>query len=420
MTGAGGGQTHLPADYCGRILAGEYSDALKNTLRRHIAACQAFDAIGLPIMPYIAAWKIDTSGIWYEFVSRRFLALFASAPENLGREFNRAILDRRVYKHENVYPDVRELVLERREIDDQRHHLRRESIRKGATEAVYKVLLPDSSVRWLKDWAAVETFAPDGICLSPGYLADVSMEMDQKDQVHELNIVVNRDKDLLVEAERHAALGQISAQVYHEIRNPIFSIGGLAKRLSEQFPAGRPQSYMAVIVKEVERLEKVLHDLFRFTASVGLARAPVQPEELMKGVIGLFRSDLDKCGIRVALTFAENLPELMIDKEQMHEALVHILKNSIEAMPEGGNLEIELGVENGNVAFRIRDSGAGISIAHASRVTEPFFTTKVYGSGLGLSLAGKAVQLHGGELQINMLESGGTEAVILLPANSRA
>jgi len=420
MTGPGGGQTHLPADYCGRILAGEYSDALKETLRRHIAACQAFDAIGLPIMPYISAWEIDTSGIWYEFVSRRFLALFASAPENLGREFNRAILDRRVYKHENVYPDVRELVLERREIDDQRHHIRQESIQKGATEAVYKVLLPDSSVRWLKDWASVETFAPDGICLSPGYLADVSMEMDRKDQVDELNIVVNRDKDLLVEAERHAALGQISAQVYHEIRNPILSIGGLAKRLSEQFPADRPQTYMAVIVKEVERLEKILHNLFRFTAAVELARAPVQPEELMKRVIGLFRSDLDKCGIRVTLTFAEDLPELMIDQEQMHEALVHILKNSIEAMPEGGNLEIELGVENGNVAFRIRDSGAGISIAHASRVTEPFFTTKVYGSGLGLSLAGKAVQLHGGELQINMLESGGTEAVILLPANSRA
>lgn len=418
MTGPGDNQKH-PPDYCGRILAGEYSDALKNTLQRHRAACQAFDAIGLPIMPYIAAWKIDTSGIWYEFVSSRFLALFASTPENLGKVFSRAILDRRVYKHENVYPDVRELVLERREIDDQRHRIRQESIQKGATEAVYKVLLPDNSVRWLKDWATVETFARDGICLSPGYLADVSMEMDQKDQVNELNITVNRDKDLLVEAERHAALGQISAQVYHEIRNPILSIGGLAKRLSEQFPAGGPQSYMAVIVKEVERLEKILQNLFKFTAAVELARAPIQPAGLMKRVIGLFRSDLDKFGIKVTLRFAEDLPELMLDQEQIHEALVHIVKNSIEAMPGGGNLEIGLGVENGNVAFRIRDSGTGISIAHASRVTEPFFTTKVYGSGLGLSLASKAVHLHGGELYINMLASGGTEAVILLPINSR-
>ncbi|MHB8810902.1 MAG: sensor histidine kinase [Desulfobulbaceae bacterium] len=418
MTGLRDKQTHTP-DYCGRILAGEYSGALKNALQRHRAACQAFDAIGLPVMPYIAAWKIDTSGIWYEFVSERFLALFASTPEKLGQEFSRAVLDRRVYKHEDVYPDVRELVLARREIDDQRYLIRQESIQKGATEAVYKVLLPDNSVRWLKDWASVETFASDGICLSPGYLADVSMEMDRKDQVDELNIVVNRDKDLLVEAERHAALGQISAQVYHEIRNPILSIGGLAKRLAEQFPAGGPQSYMAVIVKEVERLENILHNLFKFTAAVELARAPIQPEGLLKRVIGLLRSDLDRYNIEVTLTFAADLPELMLDQEQIHEALVHILKNSIEAMPQGGHLEIGLGVENGNVAFRIRDSGTGISIAHASRVTEPFFTTKVYGSGLGLSLASKAVQLHGGKLEINMLASGGTEAVILLPIKSR-
>ncbi|MFZ5799660.1 MAG: sensor histidine kinase [Desulfobulbaceae bacterium] len=418
MTGPGDRQTP-PPEYCGRILAGGYSAALKKTLRRHRAACRAFDALGLPVMPYIAAWKIDAAGIWYEFVSRRFLALFASTPENLGKEFSRAILDRRVYRHENVSPDVRELVLARREIDAQRPLIRKESIQKGATEAVYKVRLPDNRVRWLKDWASVETFAEDDICLSPGYLADVSMEMDRKDQVDELNIVVNRDKDLLVEAERHAALGQISAQVYHEIRNPILSIGGLAKRLSEQFPAGGPQSYMAVIVKEVERLEKILHNLFKFTAAVELARAPVRPEALLKQVIGLLRSDLDKCGIKVTLTITDDLPELMLDQEQMHEALVHILKNSIEAMPGGGNLDIGLGVENGNVAFRIRDTGPGISTTHASRVTEPFFTTKVYGSGLGLSLAGKAVQLHGGELSINTLASGGTEAVILLPVNSR-
>jgi signal transduction histidine kinase len=417
VTGPHGNQTALP-DYCGRILAGKYSASLKNRLQRHIIACQAFDGIGLAVMPYIAAWKIETSGIWYEFVSRRFLALFASTPENLGKEFSKAILDRRIYRHEDVYPDVRELVLQRQEIDDQRHHIRQESIRTGATEAVYKVRLPDNTVRWLKDWASVETFADDGICLSPGYLADVSMEMDQKDQVSELNILVNRDKDLLVEAERHAALGQISAQVYHEIRNPILSIGGLAKRLADQFPTGRSQSYMAVIVKEVERLEKILQNLFKLTAAVELDRAPVRPEELIKSVISLFRSDLAKYGIKVTLTIEEQLPGLMLDQEQIHEALVHIVKNSIDAMPEGGNLEICLGIENRNIAFRIRDSGTGISMAHASRVTEPFFTTKVYGSGLGLSLANKTVQLHGGELNINMLEEGGTEAVILLPINS--
>jgi len=415
VTGPYTSPTKATPDYYGRILDGKYTDRLKNTVQHHIAACQAFDDIGLAVMPYIAAWKTDAPGIWYEFASRRFLALYDSTPENLGKKLSRSILDRRVYRHESIYPDVRETVLHRQEIDDQRHHLRQESTRKGETEAVYKVLLPDSSVRWLKDWASVETFAQDGICLSPGYLADVSMEMDQKDQINELNIVVNRDKDLLVEAERHAALGQISAQVYHEIRNPILSIGGLAKRLSEQFPAGGPQAYMAVIVKEVERLENILNNLFKFTGAAELHRQAILPEELIKSVISLLRSDLDRQGIEVALNLEEDLPELMLDQEQIHESLVHVVKNSIDAMPEGGNLEIELLVKDEYAVFAIRDSGTGISIAHESRVTEPFFTTKVYGSGLGLSLASKSIQLHGGKLLINRLTPGGTEVVIFLP-----
>ena len=105
----------------------------------------------------------------------------------------------------------------------------------------------------------------------------------------------------------------------------------------------------------------------------------------------------------------------MLDQEQIHETLVHIIKNSIDAINEGGRLEVELGLEEEYLSIIIRDSGAGISATHESRATEPFFTTKVYGSGLGLSLAQKAVQLHGGELEIRRLETGGTEAIILLP-----
>ena len=387
-------------------------------MQQQVAACSAFDQIGLAVMPYIAAWQVDKPGIWYEFVSRRFLDLFGFTPDRLSREFSKAILDRREYKSADICPDIREMILQRQELDNQRHRIREESIQTGETEAVYKVLLPDNSVRWLKDWASVTTFLQDGICLSPGYLADVSMEMDQKDQVNELNVMVNRDKGLLVEAERHAALGQISAKVFHEIRNPILSIGGLAKRLSDQLPADGPQPYMAVIVKEAERLEDILNNLFKFTGPVALNRESVEPGRVVKRVIGLLRSDLDKYGIKVTFTSQEHLPDIVIDQELIHEALVHIIKNCIDAMAEGGDLTIELCLEKEYVSIVIRDSGAGISATHESRITEPFFTTKVYGAGLGLSLANKAVQLHAGELTIRRLDSGGTEVVILLPVNS--
>lgn len=405
-------------EYTGKILSGNYSARLKETVREQVAACRAFDGIGLAAMPYIAAWHVDQPGIWYEFVSRRFLELFCVPPDRIGRRFSEAILDRREYEQADICPDIREMVLTRHELENEWDRLRGESILTGATEAVYKVLLPDGRIRWFKDWATVSTYMEDSICLSPGCLADVSMEMSQKDQVDELNVMVNRDKGLLVEAERHAALGQLSAKVYHEVRNPILSIGGLAKRLSEQqTPDNGTRPYMAVIFNEAERLEKILDNLFRFTAPVELHLRSTDLVKLIKRVVGLLRSELDRFGIRVSLDCPPHIPDINIDQEQIHETLVHIIKNSIDAMPDGGSLRISLGRDSDSLSLTITDSGAGISPTHEKRLTEPFFTTKVYGSGLGLSIAKKTVQLHGGSIRISGLDSGGTRVQILLPVS---
>ncbi|MDH3328168.1 MAG: ATP-binding protein [Desulfobulbaceae bacterium] len=406
-------------EYSGRILTGNYSEKLKETVREQVDACRAFDRIGLTVMPYISAWQVDRPGIWYEFVSHRFLDLFGVPSSRLGKEFRNAILDRREYERAEICPDIKEMVLPRHELENQWNRLRGESILAGETEAVYKVRLPDNRVRWLKDCASVTPFIEDSICLSPGYLADVSMEMSQKDQVDELNVMVNRDKGLLVEAERHAAMGQLSAKVYHEVRNPILSIGGLAKRLAEQQPNDGTRPYMAVIVNEAERLEKILNNLFRFTTPVELDLSPTDPVNLVKRVVGLLRSELGRYGIQVSLVCPQNHPFIFIDQEQIHEALIHIIKNSIDALPDGGNLKIHLTGEKEYVSIIIRDSGAGICATHENRLTEPFFTTKVYGSGLGLSIAKKAVQLHGGKLIIRGLDSGGTEVQMLLPLNEQ-
>ena len=226
-------------NYCGRLLLEDCSEPLKNKIREQIAACFSFDQIDIPIMPYISAWRLDQPGIWYEYVSKQFLSLFNCGPDTIARTFCSAILDRREYRNNGETPMIREMILPGQELEGQRPILRGKTSRTGTMEAVYKVKLPDMRTIWLKDWASITTFEQDGVCLSPGYLTDVSMEMLQKDQLSELNTVVNRDKELLVEAERYAALGQISAQVYHEIRNPVLSIGGLARRLLEK-AARRP------------------------------------------------------------------------------------------------------------------------------------------------------------------------------------
>jgi signal transduction histidine kinase len=400
--------------YRGRLLLEDCSDALKSKIKEQIAACHSFDQIDIPIMPYISAWHRDQPGIWYEYVSRQFLALFGCGPDTIAQTFCSAILDRREYRNNGETPIIKEMVLPGKEINGQRPILRGKIGRNGTMEAIYKVRLPDKRIMWLKDWASITTFEQDDICLSPGYLTDVSMEMLQKDQLSELNTIVNRDKELLVEAERYAALGQISAQVYHEIRNPVLSIGGLARRLLKK-PAAEPQLFLEVIAKEAERLEKILHNLFDFTRRVDLAPKFSDPVQLVERVIALLQSDFDYFGVKATLTVESPISEIFIDQEQIYLSLVHIIKNGIEAMVDGGTLDITVRQSETDMVISIKDSGEGIHRVHKKRVTEPFFTTKIHGTGLGLSLAQKAIHLHQGELMISPISSGGTDVTVYLP-----
>ncbi|MEA3468949.1 MAG: ATP-binding protein [Thermodesulfobacteriota bacterium] len=406
--------------YHGRILNNSnYSDSLKKMLEDQIKALTHFDRIGLAAMPYIAAWQVGSPVIWYEFASWRLLELFGASMETVSDSLCQAIVDRRVYRHVKLSPDIKEQILQRQELDHCRPQLRKESIKTGIVDAVYKVKVPDINPIWLKDQALVTTFFQDNICLSPGFLTDVSKEMEQKDQIDELNVVVNRDKGLLVEAERHAALGQISAKVFHEIRNPISSIGGLVKRLLNKGPSENFNAYMEVIAREADRLEEVVKNLFSFTGQPAYDPQPTDIAALIKRVISLLHSEIDSSLIRVILICPEPLPELSLDQEQIHLALVHIIKNSIESMEDGGEITISLERKEDNLRINIKDSGPGIRQAYEKRVTEPFFTTKVYGVGLGLSLAQKAVQLHDGSITISRHQTDGTEVVISLPCYQR-
>ncbi len=392
-----------------------YSDNLKVMLEDQIKALAHFDRIGLAAMPYIAVWQVDSPGIWYEFASSRLLELFNASIETIADSFCQAIVDRRVYQDVEISPDIKEQILKRQELDNFRSQLREESTRTGIVDAVYKVKLADNSLIWLKDQASVTIFLQDSICLSPGFLTDVSKEMEQKNQIDKLNVLINRDKGLLVEAERHAALGQISAKVFHEIRNPISSIGGLARRLLKKSQPEKLNTYLNVISREAGRLEKIVENLFNFTGHPEYNPQPTDIVTLIKRVIGLLRSEIDNSHIRVSLSCQDELPKLKLDQEQIHLALVHIIKNSIESMADGGDIIISLKKRNVDLQISIKDSGVGIRQAHKKRVTEPFFTTKVYGAGLGLSLAQKAVQLHGGTLTINQHQAGGTRVIIILP-----
>ncbi|MCB2183448.1 MAG: GGDEF domain-containing protein [Desulfobulbaceae bacterium] len=176
-----------PANYVGRILYGDYSDALKERIDTIFASTEAAEKCGLPIMPYLAAWHEKENIIWYEYAAPRFVELLNCTSVNVSRVFRDSILDQRIYKYGELSSDgVEEKVLTRQQLSGQRIDLRHEVQKKGQVEAIYQVALPDGRTIWLKDQASIEIHSQDKISLSLGNLTDVTKEMEQKDLLEKI------------------------------------------------------------------------------------------------------------------------------------------------------------------------------------------------------------------------------------------
>ncbi|MBW6520705.1 MAG: hypothetical protein K0A99_06785 [Desulfoarculaceae bacterium] len=404
----------IPEQYSGRILRGTYSPALRQHLRRSIERLEAFECLGLAPMVYVAAWKEREKILWYEFVGQQLLHLLDCPGNQAAARFRSLVLDQRTYSSQDGDLNVHEKIIPSGRLRKDRDDLREHRLQAGRMEAIYKMNIAGTS--WLKDSSVLELWRADGICLSFGCLTDVSKEMKQKDQIHRENMIVQRDKSILVAAERTNALNNMAVRLGHEIRNPITSLGGLVKRLHALCePETKMARYLKVIEHEAVRLENILAGFVAYTRTLELRREPIEPRALLGSILCLLKTELAEQGIELLIHDQADLPTLFIDRKLMEEALLHVVKNGIEALPGGGTIECFLERAEGALRIRIRDHGAGIQENLRARIFEPFFTTKVYGAGLGLSMADKVIQLHGGTLSLQAGQGWGSEAVILLP-----
>jgi signal transduction histidine kinase/DNA-binding response OmpR family regulator len=242
------------------------------------------------------------------------------------------------------------------------------------------------------------------------------MEMEEKivdleNVTHELE----KNKDLLVESESYSALGQMSAQLVHVLRNPITSIGGAARILAKKIKDEKCLEFVNMIVNETSRLESTLKDLFDFVRQMKVEKKcePLYP--LIKKTLLLLQPTLVRHLIQVDLDIPDHEPIIEMDEQLIRKMMIHLTRNAIDAMPEGGNLTISVHKENGWIVISFSDTGVGIADAIQQRATDPFFTTKTYGTGLGLTLVEKIVAIHGGNFTLNKKANGGMEARVSLP-----
>ena len=207
----------------------------------------------------------------------------------------------------------------------------------------------------------------------------------------------------------------MSAQLVHVLRNPITSIGGAARILAKKITDQNNLEFVNMIVNETARLESTLKDLFDFVRQMKVDKKcePLYP--LINKTLLLLQPSLVRHAIQVDLDMPEPDPVLEMDEQLIRKMMIHLTRNAIEAMPNGGRLTFKVRRESGWVRIIISDTGVGIAEVIKKRATDPFFTTKTYGTGLGLTLVEKIVKIHGGVFILNKNSDGGMEARVSLP-----
>jgi two-component system NtrC family sensor kinase len=233
-------------------------------------------------------------------------------------------------------------------------------------------------------------------------------------------VELKKSQDKLFQAEKLASLGRLTADVAHEIRNPLTAVGGFAHRLHRIVEGEKQKEYADVIITEVDRLEKILKDVLTFSrdARFHLERRPL--EETVHEVVKVYKDLCHEQSIEVDVRIAEDLPPVLIDKDQVKQALTNLVTNAVDAMQKGGMLTISAGREeicDVTYAFlRVSDTGPGIAKEKLPLIFEPFFSTKeIHGTGLGLSITRKIIEEHGGLIKAESVEGKGATISLYFP-----
>jgi len=229
---------------------------------------------------------------------------------------------------------------------------------------------------------------------------------------------VNEMRERMRKADRLVAIGELSAGIAHELRNPLASISGSIELLSSELElSGEHRGLMDLITRESDRLDRIISDFLEFARLRYPTKRLVNIETCIDEVLVLLRNNPSKgADVEVGYQKVSDLPRVRADDEQLRQVFFNLAVNSCEAMNKGGKLEVSTrATDEDSVTISFRDNGPGIKSDDVGKLFEPFFTTKVGGTGLGLAIANKIVGSHGGTIEFRNRDGGGAEFVIVLP-----
>lgn len=211
-------------------------------------------------------------------------------------------------------------------------------------------------------------------------------------------------QDQMQRADRLASLGTLAAGVAHEIRNPLGSIKGLVQLLSEDFQDAEKRRYAEIIVQEVDRLNRVVADLLKFSQPGSSELKPAQLNDLVRQAVVLAGFEKMKKEITLREEYNDQIPEIEVEGERLVQAFLNILLNAIQAIPESGEIWVKTALQGNHepvqAVIEIGNTQSSIPAKDLKRIFDPFYTTKEQGTGLGLTIAHQIITAHGGKIEV--------------------
>ncbi len=217
-------------------------------------------------------------------------------------------------------------------------------------------------------------------------------------------------------AERLVSLGRLAGGLAHELRNPLGITRAAAQMLQQELADdGKPGEYTRVIQSEIDRVDRLVEQLLAYARPRPLQRALINVASLVEETSGLARVYAKQQGVMLTTQVGDNLPDLMGDGDLLHQAVVNVLLNGIQATPSDGYVSLTAQAEEAAVWLNVCDTGQGIAPEILPHIFDPFFTTRDDGTGLGLSIVQQIVHDHGGSIDVQSEPGQGTQIVLRLP-----
>jgi len=339
-----------------------------------------------PAVIYTARPRPDLSDFDTTYISRSIVSLTGFEPEDL--------IGRPQIWYDRVHPD-----------DLRRFYEELPLLWKEGQHAFeYRFLHKDRTYRWIREEARVVPDADGKQAEIIGYWSDITEERQMR--------------EALLRSERLAAIGQMAAMMAHDLRNPLTGISGAAYHLRKKLGStadGKSLEMLELIEKDIEHANRIMSDLLEYSRELHLDLDGTTPRSIIEQALALVEIP---SVIRV-VNLTDSRPEVRLDTEKMKRVFVNLIRNAVDAMPQGGELTIQSKESNGNLEISFSDTGTGITEEVASRMWTPFFTTKAKGVGLGLSISKRIVEAHKGHLSYETTIGKGTSFVATLPLQAR-